>query len=82
MSWDLQDKLMDENEMRRQRRHRQVSWEEHRDTAWLCRNGVRKAKAQLDLNLARNTKTNKTGFYRCVSQKKKVKGGVCPQGYV
>ncbi|PKU38755.1 rna-directed dna polymerase from mobile element jockey-like [Limosa lapponica baueri] len=38
--------------------------------------GVRKAKAQLELNLARDVKNNKMGFYRYVSQKRKVKKSV------
>ncbi|KAK4826893.1 hypothetical protein QYF61_012081 [Mycteria americana] len=45
----------------------------------LClRDGVRKAKAQLELNLARKAKNNKKGFYRYVSQKRKVKARVPP----
>jgi len=43
---------------------------------WLCRNGVRKAKAQLELNLARDAKNNKKGFYRYFSQKRKIKESV------
>jgi len=39
----------------------------------MCRDEVRRAKAHLDLNLARNAKNNKKGFYRCVSLKRKVK---------
>ncbi|GAB0190571.1 cAMP-dependent protein kinase inhibitor alpha [Grus japonensis] len=35
--------------------------------------GVRKAKAQLELNLARDTKNNKKGFYRYASQKSGIK---------
>jgi len=40
----------------------------------LCKHEVkvRRAKAQLELNLARNAKNNK-GFYRYVSQKRKVR---------
>jgi len=38
--------------------------------------GRRRAKAQLELNLARNAKNNKKGFYRYVSQKGKVKESV------
>lgn len=36
------------------------------------RNGIRKAKAQLELNLARNLKNNKKGFFRihCAEKKK------------
>ena len=42
----------------------------------MCRDGVRKAKAQLEVNLARCAKDNKKGFYRYVSQKGRIKGGV------
>jgi len=45
----------------------------------LCRDGVRKAKAQLELNLARDAKNNKKGFYRYVSQKRKIKESVPPR---
>ncbi|KAK4810612.1 hypothetical protein QYF61_007349 [Mycteria americana] len=38
--------------------------------------GVRKAKVRLELNLARDAKNNKKGFYRHVSQKRKVKESV------
>lgn len=40
------------------------------------RAGVRKAKAQLELDLARGTKKNKKVFYGYVSQKNKVQKGV------
>ncbi|KAK4823022.1 LOW QUALITY PROTEIN: hypothetical protein QYF61_024824 [Mycteria americana] len=61
---DLLVKLKGKKEMHSQWKKGQVSWEEYRDAARLCRNGVRKAKAQLELNLARDTKNNKKGFYR------------------
>ena len=50
-----------------------MSQEEYRHVARLCRNGVRKAKVRLELNLARDAKNDKKGFYRYVSQKRKVK---------
>jgi len=50
----------------------QVSWEEYREAARLCRDEVRKAKARLELSLARDAKNNEKGFYRYVSQKRKV----------
>jgi len=62
----------------RQWQQGQVSWEECRDTAWLCRDGVRRAKAWLELNLARDAKDNKKRFYRCVTQKRKVKESISP----
>jgi len=42
----------------------------------LCRDGVRKAKVQLELNLAREAKNNKKSFYRYVSQKRKIKENI------
>ena len=50
--------------MHRQCKQGQVTWEEYRDAARLCRDVVRKAKAQLELDLARNVNKNKKGFYR------------------
>ena len=50
--------------------------EEYKEPAWLCRDGVRKAKAQLELNLARDAKKNKKGFYRYLNQKRKVQEAV------
>jgi len=44
----------------------------------LCRDEVRKAKAQLELNLARDAKNNNKGCYRYVSQKRKVKESIPP----
>ncbi|KFV55360.1 hypothetical protein N328_07466, partial [Gavia stellata] len=78
MSQDLLIKLKGGKEMHRQRKQGQVSSGEYRDAARLCRDGVRKAKVQLKLNLARDAKNNKKGFYRYVSQERKVKESVCP----
>ncbi|OPJ86486.1 hypothetical protein AV530_017670 [Patagioenas fasciata monilis] len=43
----------------------------------LCRDEVRKAKVQLELNLARDAK-NKKRFYRYVNQKRKDKASITP----
>lgn len=51
----------------------QVTQEEHRDTVQLCRDGVRKAKAHLDLNLATATKCNKKGVYNYINSKRKAR---------
>ncbi|KFR15209.1 hypothetical protein N306_15328, partial [Opisthocomus hoazin] len=66
-------KLRMKRELHRQWKQGLASWEEYRESARLCRAGVRKAKAQLEMNLARDVKNNKKGFYRYVSQKKMVK---------
>jgi len=53
--------------MHRQWKQGQVSCDEYRDVAWLCRDHVKKAKDQLELNLARDTKNNKKSLYRYAS---------------
>jgi len=68
-----------QEELQRQWMQGQVSWEEYTDAAQLCRDGVRRAKVRLQLNLASDTKNNKKGFYRYVSQKRKVKESVPPR---
>jgi len=52
-----------------------MSWEEYRDVTQICRGGIRKAKAQLELNLSRDV-TNKQDFYRYVGQIRKIKENV------
>jgi len=56
--------LKSKREMHRQWKQGQVSWEEYRDTAQSCRDGIRRTKAQLQLNLARDAKNDKNDFYR------------------
>ena len=58
--------------MHRQWKQGQVPWEEYKEAARLCRDGVRKAKAQLEFNFARDAKKNKKEFYRYLNQKRKV----------
>ncbi|KAK4814463.1 hypothetical protein QYF61_018981, partial [Mycteria americana] len=71
-------KLKSKRELHRQWKQGRVTWEEYRDAARLCRDGVRKAKEQLELNLARDAKNNKKGFYRHINQERKVKESVPP----
>jgi len=75
-SRDLLVKLKGKRELHRQWKQGQVCWEEYRDALRLCREGVRRGKGQLELNLARNAKNNKKGFCRYVRQKKKVKESI------
>ncbi|KAK4830766.1 hypothetical protein QYF61_013255 [Mycteria americana] len=58
--------------------HTLVEFTVLRDMGQLCRDGVRKAKVWLELNLARDAKNNKKGFYRHINQKRKVKESVPP----
>lgn len=66
--------------MHRQQKQGRVAWEECRDAARLCRNGVGKAKAQLELDLTRGAKKDKKDFYRYISQKRNSPGGCTPVG--
>ncbi|KAM6103455.1 uncharacterized protein LJ206_014212 [Theristicus caerulescens] len=78
LSHDLLVKLKGKKRLHRQWKKGLVSWEEYRDTAQLYKDGMRKAKAQLELNLVRDAKNNKKGFYRYINQKRKVKESIPP----
>ncbi|CAM5142384.1 unnamed protein product, partial [Natator depressus] len=56
----------------------QITREEYKNIAQACRSEIRKAKSQLEVQLARDAKSNKKGFYRYVSNTKKVKERVGP----
>ena len=43
----------------RQWKQGHVTWEEYMDAVWTCRDGIRKAKTQMEQNLARDIKNNK-----------------------
>ena len=43
-----------------------------------CVERIRKTKAQMELNLVRDMKNNKKGFYRYISQKRQAKESVFP----
>ena len=75
---DLLVKLKGKRELYRQWKQGQVSWEEYKDAARLCRDEVMRAKVQLELNLASDAENNKKGFYRYINQKRKVKESVPP----
>ncbi|KFO74885.1 hypothetical protein N303_15516, partial [Cuculus canorus] len=76
LSRDPLVKLKNKRELHRQCKQGEGTWAEYRDAAQLCKDGVRKAKGQLELNLAREVKTNKKGFYRYVNQKRKAKESI------
>ncbi|CAM4611583.1 unnamed protein product [Caretta caretta] len=56
----------------------QMTREEYKNIARACRSEIRKAKSHLELQLASDVKSNKKGFFRYVSNKKKVKESVGP----
>ena len=51
LNWDLMVKLQSKRKMHRLWKQGQVMWEEYKEAARLCRDGVRKPKAQHELNL-------------------------------
>ncbi|CAM5153463.1 unnamed protein product [Eretmochelys imbricata] len=52
--------------------------EQYKNIARACRNEIRRAKSHLELQLARDVKSNKKGFFRYVGNKKKAKESVGP----
>ncbi|GAB0182873.1 mitochondrial enolase superfamily member 1 [Grus japonensis] len=56
----------------------QVAWEEYRETVRAAREQVRKAKALIEISLARDVKDNKKSFYRYVSDKRRTRENVGP----
>ncbi|KAG6929206.1 hypothetical protein G0U57_006166 [Chelydra serpentina] len=52
--------------------------EEYKNIVQACRSEIRKAKSHLELQLAGDVRSNKKGFFRYVSNKKKVKESVGP----
>ena len=56
MTQDLVVKLKSKKEMHRQWKQGQVSWEEYRDAAWLCRDGVRKGQGTAGAELGKGYK--------------------------
>ena len=59
---DLQLKMREKREMYSKWKQGCVSWEEYRAVVRACRDRIRKAKAQMELNLARDVKDKKV-FY-------------------
>lgn len=56
--------------MNRQWNHEQASQEEYRNSVWLCKDGIKKAKANLEQKLTQVSKNKKKDFCRYISQKK------------
>ena len=42
----------------------------------MCRDRIRKAKVQMELNLARDVKDNKKGFYWYIGRRRQAKDGL------
>jgi len=57
----------------------QATWEEYRNVVKACRDATRKAKAHLELKLARDVKNNKKSFFNYISSKRKARDNVGSQ---
>ncbi|KAK4810454.1 LOW QUALITY PROTEIN: hypothetical protein QYF61_004234 [Mycteria americana] len=75
LSQDLLAKLKHKNKMHRQLRQGYTSWGDYRDMARECREGIRKAKAQMELNLAGDVKE---GFFQVHRTTKEDEGNCTP----
>ena len=58
--------------------HKLIVWEEHSNAVRGPRDEVRKAKAQAELNLARDVKGSKKGFYKYISDNRKTSENAGP----
>ena len=56
----------------------QATWGDYREVAKVCREEVRKAKAQLELRLPTEVKENKKSFYKYINGKRRTKENFHP----
>ncbi|GAB0207214.1 mitochondrial enolase superfamily member 1 [Grus japonensis] len=78
MNKELLGKVKHKKEAYRGWKQGRVAWEEYRETVRAARDQVRKAKALTEISLARDVKGNKKSFYRCVSDKRRMRENVGP----
>ncbi|RMC16185.1 hypothetical protein DUI87_08399 [Hirundo rustica rustica] len=64
-------KLRDKNKAFGKEKQGRAIWEEYKEIVRQARDKAREAKAQLELNVARDIKDNRKGFYRYVASKRK-----------
>ncbi|GAB0183494.1 hypothetical protein GRJ2_000814700 [Grus japonensis] len=73
MSKELLEKLKGKKEVSSMWKKGLATWEEYRNVVRVCRNAARQAKAHLELNLARDVKDKKKGFFKYISSKRKTR---------
>ncbi|GAB0185471.1 mitochondrial enolase superfamily member 1 [Grus japonensis] len=78
MSKELLEKLKGKKEFYRMWKKGLATWEEYRNVVRVCRDATRKAKAHLELNLARDVKDNNKGFFKYNSSERKTRENVDP----
>jgi len=78
LSKELLAELKWKRKIYRMWKERQATWEEYRNVVRACRDVTKRAKAHLELNLARDVKNNKKGCFRYISSKRKSRDNVGP----
>ncbi|PKU28199.1 hypothetical protein llap_21498 [Limosa lapponica baueri] len=78
MNKELLDKFKSKKEAYRGWKQGRVDWVEYRETVRVTRNQIRKAEAQIELNLARDIKDNEKNFYKYIRDKGKTSKDVGP----
>jgi len=78
MSKELLAKLRQKGKVYGMWKEGQANWEEYRNVVRACRDATRKAKVHLELNLARDVKDNKKGFFKYIGSKRKTRDNVGP----
>ncbi|NXT06727.1 RTJK polymerase, partial [Prunella fulvescens] len=75
---ELLDKLRWKRKVYRSWKEGLATWEEYKAIVRGCRQATRKAKASLELNLARGVKDNRKGFFKYIADKTNTRGNVGP----
>ncbi|GAB0183119.1 mitochondrial enolase superfamily member 1 [Grus japonensis] len=78
MNKELLGNVRQKKEAYRRWKQGQVTWEEYRGTVRAAWEQVRKAKALIEISLARDVKDNKKSFYRYVNDKRRTRENVGP----
>ena len=76
MSKELVHKLKGKKKAHEMWKKGLTTWEEYRNVVRVCRDATRKAKACLELNLAKGIKENKKGFFKYINSKRKTSKNV------
>ena len=79
MSKELVHKLKEKKKVHEMWKKNLITWEEYRNVVRACKDATRKAKACLQLNLAKVIKENKKGFFKYINSKRKTRENVAPQ---
>jgi len=78
MSREILVELRQKRKVHAMWKERLATWEEYRNVIRACRDAMRKAKIHLELNLARDVRNNKKGFFNYSRSKWKTRDNVGP----